>query len=128
ARSRFEIRPSSVSSRNIFRSMASISDIYCAYLSDTGHICNHLPRGPNYIARMEQSSLAALSAFALVTSITPGPNNMMLMASGANFGLRRTLPHAFGVGAGFALMIILVGAGLMQLFDLFPLLNLVLKG
>jgi len=77
---------------------------------------------------MEQASLAALAAFALVTSITPGPNNMMLMASGANFGLRRTLPHALGVGAGFTLMIILVGVGLMQLFDLFPLLNLVLKG
>src|SRR5690606_29903527 len=77
---------------------------------------------------MDQSSLAALSAFAVVTSITPRPNHMMLMASGANFGLRRTLPHAFGVGAGFTLMIILVGAGLMQLFDLFPLLNLVLKG
>jgi threonine/homoserine/homoserine lactone efflux protein len=76
---------------------------------------------------MEQTTLAALSAFALVSSITPGPNNMMLMASGANFGLRRTVPHALGVGFGFTLMIILVGVGLMGLFDLFPILNVILK-
>lgn len=41
--------------------------------------------------------LPALAAFAFVTSVTPGPNNLMLMASGANFGLRRTLPHMLGV-------------------------------
>ncbi|OHD02134.1 MAG: hypothetical protein A2885_09285 [Sphingopyxis sp. RIFCSPHIGHO2_01_FULL_65_24] len=76
---------------------------------------------------MDQTTLAALSAFALVSSITPGPNNMMLMASGANFGLRRTVPHALGVGIGFTLMIVLVGVGLMGLFDLFPILNTVLK-
>ena len=76
---------------------------------------------------MNQTTLLALSAFALVSSITPGPNNMMLMASGANFGLRRTVPHALGVGIGFTLMIILVGLGLMGLFDLFPILNTVLK-
>lgn len=76
---------------------------------------------------MELASLAALSGFALVSSITPGPNNMMLMASGANFGLRRTVPHALGVGIGFTLMIVLVGVGLMGLFDLFPWLNSVLK-
>ncbi|MBB5706164.1 LysE family translocator [Sphingopyxis panaciterrulae] len=76
---------------------------------------------------MEQTTLAALSAFAFATSITPGPNNMMLMASGANFGLRRTVPHALGVGIGFTLMIVLVGVGLMELFDLFPALNLILK-
>ncbi|MBN8845082.1 MAG: LysE family translocator [Sphingomonadales bacterium] len=76
---------------------------------------------------MEKTTLAALSAFALVSSITPGPNNMMLMASGANFGLRRTVPHALGVGIGFTLMIILVGVGLMGLFDMFPVLNIVLK-
>jgi len=76
---------------------------------------------------MDQTTLAALSAFALVSSITPGPNNMMLMASGANFGLRRTVPHALGVGIGFTLMIVLVGVGLMGMFDLFPILNTVLK-
>lgn len=81
----------------------------------------------NMLHRMELASLAALSSFALVSSITPGPNNMMLMASGANFGLRRTVPHALGVGIGFTLMIVLVGIGLMGLFDVFPWLNSVLK-
>lgn len=76
---------------------------------------------------MNQTTLVALSAFALVSSITPGPNNLMLMSSGANFGLRRTVPHALGVGIGFTLMIVLVGVGLMGLFDLFPILNTVLK-
>jgi len=76
---------------------------------------------------MNQHALLALSAFALASSITPGPNNMMLMASGANFGLRRTVPHALGVGAGFTLMIVLVGVGLMRLFDLFPMLGGALK-
>ncbi|WP_249340063.1 LysE family translocator [Sphingopyxis sp. L1A2A] len=90
-------------------------------------ICNPRTAETRYVARMNQTTLLALSAFALVSSITPGPNNMMLMASGANFGLRRTVPHALGVGIGFTLMIILVGLGLMGLFDLFPILNSVLK-
>ena len=44
--------------------------------------------------------LAALALFAFVSSITPGPNNTMLLASGANFGIRRTLPHMLGVWIG----------------------------
>ncbi|MEM6441750.1 MAG: LysE family translocator, partial [Pseudomonadota bacterium] len=58
--------------------------------------------------------------FALVTSITPGPNNLMLMASGANFGLRRTVPHMLGVGLGFVAMALGIGLGLMQVFDAYP--------
>ncbi|MGO4917209.1 LysE family translocator [Pseudogemmobacter sp. W21_MBD1_M6] len=73
------------------------------------------------------NQIAALTAFAFVSSITPGPNNLMLMASGANFGLRRTLPHMMGVGLGFVLMIVLVGAGLMQVFDLYPVAHVILK-
>src|SRR3546814_20422267 len=69
------------------------------------HLCNPRCFETHYVARMEQTTLAALSAFALVSSITPGPNNMMLMASGANFGLRRTVPHALGVGIGLTLKI-----------------------
>ena len=64
--------------------------------------------------------LIALAAFAFVSSVMPGPNNLMLMASGANFGLRRTLPHMFGVAFGFVLMIILLGTGLMRVFDVYP--------
>lgn len=69
----------------------------------------------------------ALTLFALVSSITPGPNNMMLLASGANFGIVRTLPHMAGVALGFVLMVLLVGAGIMNLFDRFPITYTVLK-
>ena len=69
---------------------------------------------------MDLNLLPALILFAFVTSITPGPNNMMLLASGANFGLRRTLPHMFGVGIGFVLMMVLIGLGLIQVFDRYP--------
>ncbi len=70
---------------------------------------------------MNYDLLIALAGFAIVSSITPGPNNLMLMASGANFGFRRTIPHMLGVGIGFTVMIVLVGIGLMQIFDLYPI-------
>ncbi len=64
--------------------------------------------------------LLALAAFALVSSITPGPNNLMLLASGINFGFRRTLPHMLGVALGFALMVAIVGAGTATIVTLVP--------
>ncbi|MBT8154979.1 LysE family translocator [Epibacterium ulvae] len=70
----------------------------------------------------------ALAGFALGTAITPGPNNLMLMTSGANFGFRRTVPHMLGVGLGFPMMIVPVGLGVMQLFDLYPPLVRVMEG
>ena len=51
----------------------------------------------------------------------------MLMASGANFGFRRTLPHMLGIGIGFPTMMFLVGIGVMQVFDLWPLSYTILK-
>jgi len=69
---------------------------------------------------MKIELLTALISFALVSSVTPGPNNLMLMTSGANFGIWRTLPHLFGVVFGFVLMIVLVGTGLMQVFEAYP--------
>lgn len=71
--------------------------------------------------------LAALALFAFVSSITPGPNNLMLMASGANFGFQRTIPHMLGVAWGFAFMLILIGLGLMQVFEVYPLSQQLLK-
>ncbi|WP_104017457.1 LysE family translocator [Roseovarius nitratireducens] len=71
--------------------------------------------------------LAALATFALVTVITPGPNNLMLMASGTNFGFVRTIPHMLGIGLGFPLMVACVGLGVMQVFDLWPLSYTLLK-
>lgn len=69
---------------------------------------------------MTYEILTGLIGFAFVTSITPGPNNLMLMASGANFGFMRTIPHMLGIGIGFTVMVALVGFGLMQIFDLVP--------
>lgn len=71
--------------------------------------------------------LTALATFAFVSSITPGPNNLMLMASGVNFGFSRTIPHMLGVLIGFGVMFFLVGFGLMQVFDLYPASYTVLK-
>lgn len=71
--------------------------------------------------------LTALATFAFVTVITPGPNNLMLMTSGANFGFRRSVPHMLGIGLGFPAMVFLVGIGVMQVFDLWPTSYAVLK-
>ena len=66
--------------------------------------------------------LIALATFCFVSSITPGPNNLMLLASGANFGFRRTVPHLLGVCLGFAAMVFLVGLGIGSLFTAYPAL------
>ena len=66
---------------------------------------------------MTYDLLIALVGFAFVSSITPGPNNLMLMASGANYGIRRSLPHMMGVGIGFVFMVLMVGIGLVQIFE-----------
>ncbi|MCL4160164.1 UNVERIFIED_CONTAM: hypothetical protein GTU68_020906 [Idotea baltica] len=76
---------------------------------------------------MSPEALFAFASFCFVSSATPGPNNMMLMASGANFGLRRTLPHWLGIGIGFTAMIVLVGLGLMRVFDAVPITYTILK-
>jgi threonine/homoserine/homoserine lactone efflux protein len=72
-------------------------------------------------------SLLALAMFAFVASITPGPNNLMLLASGVNFGLRRTMPHMLGVNAGIVVMVLLVSIGFGHLFARFPWLHVTLK-
>ncbi len=64
----------------------------------------------------------ALVTFAFVTSVTPGPNNLMLLASGVNFGFRRSIPHMLGIGSGFVLMVVLIGLGLGKLFETYPII------
>ena len=76
---------------------------------------------------MTYQLFAALLGFAFVTSVTPGPNNMMLMASGANFGFRRTIPHMVGISLGHALMVFLVGLGLHGAIGAVPGLLSVMK-
>lgn len=76
---------------------------------------------------MTIETLVALVVFAFTTSITPGPNNMMLFASGVNFGFRRTIPHMFGIGVGFLSLLIGVGLGLGALLKAYPPLFIALK-
>jgi threonine/homoserine/homoserine lactone efflux protein len=69
----------------------------------------------------------AFVAAAIPAFFTPGPNNLMLMASSAKFGFERTVPHGLGVTIGFALMVVLVALGLGQVFAAFPWLKTVLE-
>ena len=62
----------------------------------------------------------SMVVFAFVTSVTPGPNNMMLLASGVNFGVRATLPHMLGISCGHFIMLMAVGLGLGELFIRVP--------
>lgn len=69
---------------------------------------------------MESSLLLSLMAFAVASSITPGPNNLMLLASGANYGFRRTIPHMLGIGVGFIVMMVVIGLGVGQMLQASP--------
>ena len=69
----------------------------------------------------------AVLPFALSTTLTPGPNTIMVTASGATFGFRRTVPHMLGIVVGFPLMMIGVGLGLGEVFAGRPLLHAALR-
>jgi threonine/homoserine/homoserine lactone efflux protein len=71
--------------------------------------------------------LGPLVTFAVATSVTPGPNNVMITASGANFGFARSLPHMLGIGIGFMAMIVGVGLGLGGMFEALPFLHGLLR-
>ncbi|WP_249197803.1 LysE family translocator [Gluconobacter wancherniae] len=72
-------------------------------------------------------AFAPLVVFAFVASVTPGPNNTMLAASGLNHGMRKTVPHILGVSIGFSVMIGIIGLGLGKLFEAVPQLYTILK-
>ncbi len=76
---------------------------------------------------MSYDVFLALLAYAFVTSITPGPNNLMLLTSGVNFGFARTIPHMLGVGIGFVVMLLAVGLGIGAVLTAFPALHTGLK-
>lgn len=69
---------------------------------------------------MDSVNLLAFSTFAGIAAFTPGPNNLMLAASGANFGVRRTIPHICGVTIGFLSLVVMASFGLSSLFAVFP--------
>lgn len=76
---------------------------------------------------MTWSLLVSVAVFSFVTSVTPGPNNTFLLSSGANFGLRKSLPYLNGIMAGLTGMMIALGAGLGVIFTTLPLVYQVLK-
>jgi len=89
--------------------------------------CNNRPQDYVNDCAMDMNLLIGLISFAFVTSITPGPNNLMLMASGANFGFRRSLWHMLGINAGFASLVLMAGLGLASLIAAVPAAQTVLK-
>ena len=76
---------------------------------------------------MPYDLLIALIGFAFVMAGTPGPNNMMVLTSGVNFGFRRSVPHMLGIAIGFAVMNALVGLGLGQIFERWPVIYTAMK-
>lgn len=76
---------------------------------------------------MKIEILLSLIGFAFATSATPGPNTIMLLASGVNHGFRSTIPHMLGIGVGFLALLLCVGFGLGALLEQVPTLYLALK-
>ncbi|CDX52222.1 conserved membrane hypothetical protein [Mesorhizobium plurifarium] len=76
---------------------------------------------------MSLDAFLALLVYAFVTSITPGPNNLMLLASGVNFGIARTVPHVLGISIGFLILLLAVGFGLGAVLTALPALHTALK-
>ncbi|MEQ4619388.1 MAG: LysE family translocator [Corticimicrobacter sp.] len=68
-----------------------------------------------------------MALFAFASSITPGPNNIMLASSGLNYGFRRSVPHMLGISGGFMIMLVVTGLGLGTLFQTWPVLHDILK-
>jgi threonine/homoserine/homoserine lactone efflux protein len=64
--------------------------------------------------------LPAMALFVFVASVTPGPNNTMLLASGVNFGYKQTLPHLLGISVGHFILLMAVGNGLEAVFNIYP--------
>lgn len=71
--------------------------------------------------------LVPLAVFAFVSSITPGPNNIMLTSSGLIFGFVRSIPHMLGITFGFGVMLALCAVGIGSLIVAMPALHVVLK-
>ncbi len=73
------------------------------------------------------TDLSSIFIFMFIMAITPGPNNIMMLTSGLNFGYKKTIPHMLGVAIGFTLMVLGVGLGLGTLFEKFPIIADIIK-
>jgi threonine/homoserine/homoserine lactone efflux protein len=69
----------------------------------------------------------AIFIFAASTTVTPGPNNIMIMTSGLNYGVKSSIPHLLGICFGFPAMVIMVGLGFSVIFETYPLFHEVIK-
>ena len=81
----------------------------------------------NVIDGIRMNMVPAIVLFALSTAITPGPNNAMIMASGLNHGIQKSLPHFVGINVGFLVMVICIGFGLGTVFEAAPALHGIIK-
>ena len=71
--------------------------------------------------------ILSITLFGIVAAFTPGPNNFVAFYSGFNFGIKRTLPHIFGVTLGFPFLLLCLALGLINIFKLYPLIQEILK-
>ena len=71
--------------------------------------------------------ILSIILFGIVAAYTPGPNNFVAFYSGFNFGIKRTLPHIFGVTFGFPFLLLCMALGLINVFKLFPIIQIVIK-
>ena len=71
--------------------------------------------------------ILSMALFWIVAAYTPGPNNVIASYSGFNFGIKKTLPHIFGVALGFTFLIFLLTTGLVNVFKIFPIIQVSLK-
>jgi|TARA_B110000881_G_scaffold104116_1_gene91437 threonine/homoserine/homoserine lactone efflux protein len=71
--------------------------------------------------------ILSMALFWIVAAYTPGPNNVIASYSGFNFGIKKTLPHIFGVSFGFTTLIFLLSIGLVNVFKIFPIIQISLK-
>ena len=71
--------------------------------------------------------ILSISLFWFVTAYTPGPNNVVASYSGFNFGIKKTIPHILGVTLGFTSLVIFLSVGLINIFKLFPLIQIIIK-
>ncbi|WP_299573160.1 LysE family translocator [uncultured Shewanella sp.] len=71
--------------------------------------------------------IITIALFAFSAGITPGPNNIMLMTSGVNFGVKRSIPHLLGIIVGFPSMVLAIGLGLSAVFQAYPVAHQMIK-
>lgn len=69
----------------------------------------------------------AIFLFAASTTVTPGPNNIMIMTSGLNYGIKSSIPHFLGICFGFPAMVLMVGLGFSVVFETYPLFHEIIK-